>query len=118
MNEPILDRAVFDDLIESIGEDGARTVLGLFIDESSTYLGTISAAVAQSGDAGLRDKARRAAHSYKSGAGQVGAAAVAAAAAAVEAAAAAGGAEFLQCVAALERRTQEAVAALTPLLRD
>jgi HPt (histidine-containing phosphotransfer) domain-containing protein len=116
MNEPLLDRATYDELVESIGDDGARTVVELFVGESSTYLGTIAKAVAQPDDATMRDQARRAAHSFKSGAGQVGAAAVAAAAAAVEATAPAGGDAFLQSAARLEQCTADTVRLFAPLL--
>ncbi|MBV9827891.1 MAG: Hpt domain-containing protein [Alphaproteobacteria bacterium] len=116
MTEPLLNRASYDDLVDSIGDDGARTVLGLFIDESATYLATIAAAVAQPADAALRDKARRAAHSFKSGAGQIGAAAIAVAAAAVEAAAPAGGDAFMQSAETLRACTAETIAVLRPLL--
>jgi HPt (histidine-containing phosphotransfer) domain-containing protein len=118
INPPLIDQAVYDELVDSIDADGARSVLQIFVGESGTYLGTIDAAVAQSGDAALRDKARRAAHSFKSGAGQVGAAAVMAAAAAVEAAAPAGGDAFLQAAATLKQCTAATLAAMAPLLKE
>ena len=83
---PLIDRAVVADLVEAIGDEGARSVIELFIAEMRGHLATIAAAAA---DPTMRDEARRAAHSLKSGAGQVGAAAIAAAAIEVERAAAA-----------------------------
>jgi HPt (histidine-containing phosphotransfer) domain-containing protein len=107
---PLIDRAVIDDLVEAIGADGARSVIDLFVAETSAYLATIAAAAAKP-DAAERDRARRAAHSLKSGAGQIGAAAVAAAAAEVERAATAGDA-LAEPAAALQQRAAETAAAL------
>jgi HPt (histidine-containing phosphotransfer) domain-containing protein len=90
MSGPVLiDHAVVDDLVEAIGAEGARSVIELFVAESRTYLAAIAEAAAPGSDAANRERARRAAHSLKSGAGQIGAAAVAAAAAEVERAASA-----------------------------
>jgi HPt (histidine-containing phosphotransfer) domain-containing protein len=114
----LIDQAVWDELADSIGDDGARTVLQIFVGESGTYLGVIDTAMAQPGDAALREKARRAAHSFKSGAGQVGAAAVMHAAAAVEATAPAGGDAFLEAAAALKQCTADTLAAAAPLLKE
>ena len=111
---PLIDRAVIDDLVEAIGADGARSVIDLFIAETKDHLATIAAAAAAGADPTKRDQARRAAHSLKSGAGQVGAAAVAAAAAAVERAAGAG-ATLTEPAAALQRyvaETEEALGAI------
>ncbi len=113
---PLLDRAVMDDLFQYLGADGARSVLQLLVSESRAYLATIAAAVAERGDAALRDKARRAAHSLKSGAGQIGAPALSAAAAAVERAAADPAADLPQAAAALQHCAAETEAALTPYL--
>jgi two-component system, sensor histidine kinase and response regulator len=108
---PLLDRAVIDDLVDAIGADGARSVINLFIAETQGHLSTIAAAAATDADPAKRDQARRAAHSLKSGAGQVGAAAVAAAAAEIERAATAGAA-LTEFAAALQRSAAETVIAL------
>lgn len=87
---PLIDRAMLDDLFDSIGADGTRSVLELFIGETAKYIATIAEAAAEPQDAVRRERARRAAHSLKSGAGQIGAAALAATAGEVERAAGAG----------------------------
>ncbi len=115
---PLIDRAVLDDLCESIGLAGTRSVLELFIDESRAYLATIAEAAVLPADAAHCDRARRAAHSLKSGAGQIGAAAMAEAAAAVERAAAQSAPSLLQHVATLETCAAETLAALQELLRN
>src|SRR5207302_2480111 len=71
--KPLIDRAVLDELYDAIGEEGARSVLQVFIDECRNYLVTIAAAAAQPSDVAARNRARRAAHSLKSGAAQIGA---------------------------------------------
>jgi HPt (histidine-containing phosphotransfer) domain-containing protein len=114
---PLIDRAVLDDLIEGIGDDAARSVLELFVGESRTYVAAVTAAAATPGDPAARERARRAAHGLKSGAGQIGAAALAAAAAAVEQAAA-GTADFAVAAAALKSCTEDTTAALMRLLRS
>jgi len=108
---PLVDRAILDELVDSIGGDGARSVIELFIEESRGYLATIAAAAAPKNAADC-EQARRAAHSLKSGAGQVGAAAMAAAAAAVEQAAAENAADLAQRVAALDRCAADTAAEL------
>lgn len=113
---PLIDKAALDELIDAIGDDGARSVVGLFVGESGTYLSTIAAAAAAPEDAAQREKARRAAHSFKSGAGQVGAAAVAQAATAVETTAPTGGRDFVEAAAALVACTAETIKALAPML--
>ena len=113
---PLLDRAILDELIDSIGDDGARSVIELFIDESRGHLETIAAAAALSHDIAARERAGRAAHSLKSAAGQIGAAAMAAAAAAVERAAAAAAPDLPQTVAALDRCGAATAAVLTAFL--
>ncbi len=115
---PLIDRAVLDDLFDCIEPEGARSVLDLFISESRIYLATIAEAVAPGADAGRRDRARRAAHSLKSGAGQIGAAALAAAAARVEHAAATNAADLVQTVARLDGCAADTVTALAPFLTD
>lgn len=112
---PLIDRAVLDELVDSIGGDGTRSVIELFIDESRLYLATITAAAVT--DAAVdRERARRAAHSLKSGAGQIGAMAMAAAAAAVERAAAEGAADLARTVDALDRSAAATIAALGAFL--
>lgn len=113
---PLIDKAALDELIDAIGDEGARSVVGLFVGESGTYLNTISAAAAAPDDPAQREKARRAAHSFKSGAGQVGAAAVAQAATAVEQTASTGGTDFVEAAATLATCTAETIKALTPML--
>jgi HPt (histidine-containing phosphotransfer) domain-containing protein len=110
---PLIDRRVFDDLVEAIGADGARSVIELFVAEARGYLTTIAAAAAADADPKQRDQARRAAHSLKSGAGQIGAAAVAAAAAEIERVAASGTA-LTEPVAALQKCAAETAVALAP----
>jgi HPt (histidine-containing phosphotransfer) domain-containing protein len=85
---PLIDAAVLADLAETIGEAGAQSVIALFIAECDNYVAQIAAAAAAADDPAQCEKARRAAHAFRSGAGQVGAAALAAAAFAVERAAA------------------------------
>lgn len=77
---PIIDRAVLDDLIHHIGDDAVRSIVEIFIGECHE----LTAAMSASTNPG---EARRAAHSLKSSAGQLGAAALAEAALAVETAA-------------------------------
>ena len=101
MRAPLIDRAAVDDLVESIGNEGLRAVLALFLEESRSHLAIIAEATAPGADAGRQERARRAAHSLKSGAGQIGAAALAAAAAAVEQAATDGTSDLAPVIAAL-----------------
>jgi len=115
---PLIDRAILDDLFESIGVEGTRSVLELFIGESRTYLATIAEAAALPHDAATCERARRAAHSLKSGAGQIGAAAMAAAAAAVERAAFQDAPDLPQAVSALEECAEKTTAALMQLLGE
>jgi HPt (histidine-containing phosphotransfer) domain-containing protein len=114
---PLIDRAVLDELFDAIGADGARSVLEVFITECRKYLVTIAAAAAQPADAAGRDLARRAAHSLKSGAAQIGAPAISAAAAAIEQAAG-GTADLGQEVAALRQCAAATEAALQEVLRS
>ncbi len=113
---PLIDRAVIDELFDYIGADGARSVIELFVSEGRAYRATIAEAAGPAADNAQRERARRAAHSLKSGAGQIGAAALAAAAAAVERAAAAGAPGLAQAAAALETSAEETVRALAPFL--
>lgn len=112
---PVLDRAVVEALYESIGAEGARSVIVLFIGESEAQLTTITAAAAHPLDAARRAAARRAAHSLKSAAGQLGAAALAAAAAEVERIAA-GGEPVAEVATALAACAGDTHAALQRLL--
>jgi HPt (histidine-containing phosphotransfer) domain-containing protein len=115
-NVPLLDHEVIDALSEAIGTDGTRTVFELFMVENRAYLDAIAAAAADMTDRRKRDEARRAAHTLKSGAGQIGAAALSAAAAAVERAAGDNGTELLGAAAALLRCAAATDAALKALL--
>jgi two-component system sensor histidine kinase/response regulator len=99
---PLLDQEVIDALSEAIGTDGTRTVFELFMVENRAYLDAIAAAAADMADRRKRSEARRAAHTLKSGAGQIGAAALSAAAAAVERAGE-NGADLAVSAAALQR---------------
>ena len=77
---PIIDREVLDDLIHHIGDDAVRSIIEIFIGECHELAAAMNAST-------NRKEARRAAHSLKSSAGQLGAAALAEAALAVETAA-------------------------------
>jgi|SRR5580700_3713574 HPt (histidine-containing phosphotransfer) domain-containing protein len=91
---PVLDTAVLDDLVEHIGVDAVRAIIEIFLGECRelTAAMTVSPNPAE---------ARRAAHSLKSSAGQLGAAALAEAALAVELAADRNSPELRECIAAL-----------------
>jgi HPt (histidine-containing phosphotransfer) domain-containing protein len=78
----LLDPEALDMLVEAIGEDAARGVLALFLEECRDLAAAIAAPGAGQVAIG------RAAHSLKSSAGQLGAAALSEAALAVETAAA------------------------------
>jgi HPt (histidine-containing phosphotransfer) domain-containing protein len=117
-DRPVLDHPFIADLFDSIGADGARSVIDLFIGESAAYLARIAEAVARPDDADRREQARRAAHSFRSGAGQVGAAAAAAAALAVERAAAGDSPELGQRIAELQACTADTIVALRALPRE
>ena len=113
---PLFDRSVVDDLAEVIGAAGTRSALAVFIRESRAFAATIAQAGMRGADAASRDRARQAAHSLKSGAGQVGAMALAALAAAVEVAAGDGSPDLAQVAAPLEQCVEETVAALNEFL--
>jgi HPt (histidine-containing phosphotransfer) domain-containing protein len=88
MSEPLLlDDALFAELVAQIGEPAARSVIELFLSETDGFVAAIVEGAAATGDPTRREAARRAAHSLKSSAGQMGAAALAEAARRVEAAA-------------------------------
>ena len=102
---PILDAAVLDDLVGHIGTDAVREIIAIFLGECRELTGAVSASLS-------RVEARRAAHSLKSSAGQLGAAALAEAALAVEIAAAGNSPELHSRIAALA----ECAAATEPAL--
>jgi len=116
--EPLIDRYAVNSLAEAIGSKSMCTVLTMFIDECRTYLATIEATAMPGADAQQRDKAHRAAHSLKSGAGQVGAAALAAVAARVEQAAAHGTEDLPEAIAALREYAAVTAPRLDELLAE
>ncbi|HZT86958.1 MAG TPA: Hpt domain-containing protein [Stellaceae bacterium] len=81
---PLVDEAVLDELLATIGAEAVQAVFELFNGETSRLIETITTG-------GQPDATRRAAHSLKSSAGQIGAAALSAAAQRIEALAAAEG---------------------------
>jgi HPt (histidine-containing phosphotransfer) domain-containing protein len=91
---PIIDRAVLDDLVEHIGAVAVRSIVEIFIGECHELAAAMSAS-------SNPKEARRAAHSLKSSAGQLGAAALAEAALAVETAAESNSPELRGYIAAL-----------------
>jgi HPt (histidine-containing phosphotransfer) domain-containing protein len=91
----VLDAEVLDMLIEAIGEDAARGVIALFLDECRE----LTAAIAAPGAAPVA--IGRAAHSLKSSSGQLGATALSEAALAVETAACNGAQDLPQLITAL-----------------
>lgn len=97
----VLDAEVLGMLVEAIGEDAARDVIAMFLDECRGLTATIAAPGAD------RVTIGRAAHSLKSSAGQLGALALSEAALAVESAASAGGPELPRLIAALGERAAE-----------
>ncbi|HTW51964.1 MAG TPA: Hpt domain-containing protein [Stellaceae bacterium] len=104
----VLDAEVLDVLIEAIGDDAARGVIALFLDECRE----LTAAIAAPGAAPVA--IGRAAHSLKSSSGQLGATALSEAALAVETAASTGAPELPQFIAGLSAcasTTREALAA-------
>jgi HPt (histidine-containing phosphotransfer) domain-containing protein len=103
----ILDAAVLDELIEHIGVEAAHSVIELFIGECRELTAAIAALDA------TPDAVRRAAHSLKSSAGQLGAIALAEAATAVEMGAETGAADLSGRIATLgdcAARTEAALA--------
>ncbi len=107
----ILDAEVLDMLVEAIGEDAARGVIALFLDECRE----LTAAIAAPG--ATRAAVGRAAHSLKSSAGQLGAVALSEAALAVETAAGTGAPEMPQLIATLDRCAAETRHALAKKLK-
>jgi HPt (histidine-containing phosphotransfer) domain-containing protein len=119
MTSPSLfDRAVIDDLSETIGAAGTRRVLALFIRESRANAATIAELVKPGSHVASHDRARRVAHSLKSSAGQVGAMALAALAAAIELAAEDGAPDLAQTAAALQHCAEDTVVALNEFLSE
>jgi HPt (histidine-containing phosphotransfer) domain-containing protein len=115
---PLIDEAVILDLIESIGEDGLRSVVELFTEECQAYVQTMSAPLEAETDPAFRERLRRTAHAFKSGAGQIGALRLAAAAADVERAASDGRADLAQATAYVGRCVAETIPALRTLLEQ
>jgi len=84
---PLIDTATLDDMVEYIGLEALRPVVELFIGESRNLSVAITAGAAEPAK---REAVRRAAHSLKSSAGQLGGAALSEAAAELERAAESG----------------------------
>lgn len=108
----ILDRVVFDDLIEHIGAEAARAIIELFVGECRELVAAMGAPGA------TPDMARRAAHSLKSSAGQLGAAALAEAALAVEGAAETGATDLPAHVRTLAECAAHTEVALAEMLNS
>lgn len=108
---PVLDAEVLGMLTEAIGEDAARGVIALFLDECRELTAAMTAPGASAAAMG------RAAHSLKSSAGQLGAMALSEAALAVETAAFARPADLPGLVAALGERAAETQKALADKLK-
>jgi len=113
----VLDRAVIDDMVEHIGADALRPVIELFVGESRRYVALIRQG-ASAGDPAGREVVRRAAHSLKSSAGQLGAAALAEAAAGIEHAAGDARAPLGERAAALETCAAATAVAMSGLLSE
>ena len=107
----VLDAEVLDMLIEAIGEEAARGVIALFLEECRDITAAITTPGAEPASVG------RAAHSLKSSAGQLGALALSEAAMAVETAAGDASSELPQCIAALADCAAATRAALEAWLR-
>jgi HPt (histidine-containing phosphotransfer) domain-containing protein len=104
----LIDPEALEMLVEAIGDDAARGVLALFLDECRDLTAAIAAPGADPVAIG------RAAHSLKSSAGQLGAAALSAAALAVETAASDNATALPPLIASLSQcaaATREAFAA-------
>ncbi|MBV8888886.1 MAG: Hpt domain-containing protein [Alphaproteobacteria bacterium] len=114
---PLLDGAVIDEMMAQLGDEPVRGVIELFLAEIREFAATIAAGAAQPADPACREAARRAAHSLKSGAGQIGAIALADAAARVERAAEPGNPDLAEAAAALASCGAASETALAELLR-
>jgi histidine phosphotransfer protein HptB len=80
MNDATIERAAFEELQATAGEDFAKELVGTFLEEAPEMLSELSTALA----AGDADGFRRAAHSLKSNSQTFGAQALAAMARALE----------------------------------
>ncbi|MFZ2004565.1 MAG: Hpt domain-containing protein [Stellaceae bacterium] len=107
---PMLDAEVLDMLIEAIGEEAARGVIVLFLEECRELTAAMAAPGAN------RVAIGRAAHSLKSSAGQLGAVALSEAALAVETAASTGSPDLSKLIAALGQFAAETQSALSAKL--
>lgn len=113
---PLIDPAILDDMVEHIGRESLLPVIALFLEESRRQAAAIVAAAAA---ADGRETVRRAAHSLKSSAGQLGAARLSAEAAALERAAAEGvslgaiAATLAHCAAATSAAFEERLKPVT-----
>ena len=114
-DQPLLDSAVLDDLFDYIGADAAQSIIGMFLGESRDFAARISAATP---DTAGRDMVRRAAHSLKRSAGQLGAVALAAAAEQVEHTAEHGKSDLSELAEALRKCASETEFGLTELLNS
>ena len=112
MNDVLIDRAVLDDLFEHIGPEAARSVIDLFLGETRDYVARISGI---STDPAARDTARKAAHSLKSSAGQIGTSALASIAERIERAAETGK-DLSELISPLQKCADETAAMLSQLL--
>jgi len=108
---PLLDRAVWDEMAAQIGSEALRAVLDLFLTEMRSFVCVLQQAEATPREPAARERARRAAHSLKSSAGQIGAAMLSAAARDVERMAE-DGASLGSAVAALVSCAEQTEAAL------
>jgi HPt (histidine-containing phosphotransfer) domain-containing protein len=111
---PLINTETLDDMIEYIGLDALRPVVELFIGESRSLSAAMTAGA---DDPAKREAVRRAAHSLKSSAGQLGAAALSEAAAELERAAESG-APLAGGAALVARLAEATVFALTERLRE
>jgi HPt (histidine-containing phosphotransfer) domain-containing protein len=106
----VLDAEVLDMLIEAIGEDAARGVIALFLDECREL--TIAMAAPDANPVAIG----RAAHSLKSSAGQLGAMALSEAALAVETAANEAAPDLPRLIAVLSQYSAETRTVLAGML--
>jgi HPt (histidine-containing phosphotransfer) domain-containing protein len=111
---PLIDTATLDDMIEYIGLEALRPVVALFIGESRDLSAAMTAGA---DDPAQREAVRRAAHSLKSSAGQLGAAALSEAAAELERAAESG-APLADGAALVARLANASVWALTERMKE
>jgi histidine phosphotransfer protein HptB len=69
MDEPVIDRAVYADLVETTGEEFVTELVDTFLEEASGMLGDLRSARADN----HADRFRRAAHSLKTNSNTFGA---------------------------------------------